>query len=614
MSQQQSNESIQRVIELEDSNIMPPSAAFLPPPGAGEVQPPAGVEASAVNAIMPNRVRQPGPRQYQRIADLTEELREAMERLNLPRGCLVSQYPTPALPDACLDAVEEFTPEETADEAGNVTFRAVTTMGLSYEAMRPSITEMHRMFLSIQDYLLGAAGIEPPRQVVDADFNASYDRNAWIVVLYHMWYNCGIPVGVDNIQASVYAARVFARRLMADDTLRLDWQLPYNMDENGELTVGSHPLPVIHSHIGSHSIETSGVFTTDVCKMGVTTFGNNTFMPSTIEAIRLKGSSVVHIADDHNYTVTSLVTYARNDVVQGGNFNVSARFSQLSPRNTAVVAQHIVLREPEAIGVIEKTAFADYLKGGFVSKNTFNPTAAAVLNANNAQLTQLVGVINEFLDTGLSVYDNTYVYFKLWCNAYARARLAVEDIAPVVPVTADANSGLRYVQMGDGAPALVLADLKRYAHEQYFAFFESDYTSDAFIIMLEIMGYMGMYFTTGPDDPTAPWHGFQFPAINIVAFSNQPRVHQGADVNFADLRGAIFQLAERRGEFEECARGLQLMMELMPCSLHRHYRLNNNAGIAHPPAGVVEYHLTGRAELPVPGRARGGPRDNTRVY
>lgn len=146
-----------------------------------------------------------------------------------------------------------------------------------------------------------------------------------------MWYNCGIPIGAVNISTSVYAARVFARRLMADDTLRLDWQLPYNIDENGELTVGLHPIPVIHSHIGSH-IETSGVFTTDVCKMGVTTFGNNTFMPSVIEAIRLKGSSVAHQADEHNYSITSLVTYARNDVVQGGNFNVTARFSQLSPR------------------------------------------------------------------------------------------------------------------------------------------------------------------------------------------------------------------------------------------------------------------------------------------
>lgn len=152
MSQPNSNESIQRVIDLEDSNIMPPPAAFLPPPGAGEALPPAEVVASAANAIMPNHVRQPGPRQYQRITDLTEELRGAMERLNLPRGCLVSQYPTPELPEACLDAVE-FTPEETADEAGNVTFRAVTTMGLSYEAMRPTVTETHRMYLSIQDIL-----------------------------------------------------------------------------------------------------------------------------------------------------------------------------------------------------------------------------------------------------------------------------------------------------------------------------------------------------------------------------------------------------------------------------------------------------------------------------
>lgn len=223
-------------------------------------------------------------------------------------------------------------------------------------------------------------------------------------------------------------------------------------------------------------------------------------------------------------------------------------------------------------------------------------------------------MINEFLDTGLSVYDNTYIYFMLWCNAYARARLADEDIAPAVPVTADANSVLRYVQMGDGAPALVLADLKRYAHEQYFAFFESDYTTDAIIIMLEILGYAGMYFTTGANELTAPWNGFNFPAVNIVAFTNQPRVHQGADVNFTDLRGAIFQLAERRGEFEECARGLQMMMELMPCSLHRHYRTNNNAGVPNPPAGVIEYHLTGRAELPVPGRAHGGPRGDTIGY
>lgn len=267
MSHEDSGEQIRRVIPLEDSNIMPPPAAFLPPPGAGEAQPPAGVQASVEHAVMPNRMRQPGPRQMQRIADLTEELRVAMEELHLPTSCLVSQYSTPALPEACLDDVTVFAPEERVDNDGNLSFRAVTTMGLSFEAMRPSIHEMNRMFLSIQD-VLASVNIEPPREVAELDYTGSYDRNAWIVVLYHMWYNCGVPIGRTRIADSVYAARVFARRLMADDSLRLDWQLPYNIDENGDLTIGTHPIPVIHSHLGSHSIETGGVFTSDVVKMG----------------------------------------------------------------------------------------------------------------------------------------------------------------------------------------------------------------------------------------------------------------------------------------------------------------------------------------------------------
>lgn len=174
---------------------------------------------------------------------------------------------------------------------------------------------------------------------------------------------------------------------------------------------------------------------------------------------------------------------------------------------------------------------------------------------------------------GLVQHDNVGLYFKLWCNFFARSRFAVSRQRFSMPVAINAaDTGLVFANCS--APGLTVNALTDFAARQYFAFFEACESYDGFLTFLEIMCYRGIYFRGHADHNTMPWDGLHLPAIAAVCFTTAAREHEVHDMMPDALKNNIIRLAGTRNEWTSCQRGLAYAAEIMFGDAHRHMRTN----------------------------------------
>lgn len=132
-------------------------------------------------------------------------------------------------------------------------------------------------------------------------------------------------------------------------------------------------------------------------------------------------------------------------------------------------------------GFIEPTEYLQGFKQKHFIKYQLEYLLTSMLKLKTKEVCILKDVAAALLTT-TAFGTNHYIYFKLFCNVFARARL---EWAPDLPVINDQNSGLKYVVAGqeDVADYFTADNLKTWAMQQYFAFFSPRSASAGFITL-----------------------------------------------------------------------------------------------------------------------------------
>lgn len=175
-----------------------------------------------------------------------------------------------------------------------------------------------------------------------------------------------------------------------------------------------------------------------------------------------------------------------------------------------------------ALGKVSSALYAQYYRGSIFNNQMIEHFATTGLSLTQAEHNILKGVTTALAESGNMIAANHYIYFKLFCNVFVRARLNNGNINIPLPVINNNNSRI-YVQTGLTAPAtnFTAENLLRYGAQQNIVF-ESQGSNDVFITMYEILGYEGMYFNSNPcSNPNiqpAPSSRFSFHGVPCVLF------------------------------------------------------------------------------------------------
>lgn len=165
----------------------------------------------------------------------------------------------------------------------------------------------------------------------------------------------------------------------------------------------------------------------------------------------------------------------------------------------------------------------------------------------------------------IPLYDNSSLYFKLFCNAFIRGRYEQCGVVPVLPKIDATNTGLEYLNIDD-----TVDDLSRYA--EFIVFFDKNH--HRLRTLLEIAGYSGLYFSSPSGSRVAPWNGLRFAAIEIVFFAHENIEHEARDLPANAIWRDTFLLADYLSEWQDCQRGLFLAIELMFGQAVRSHRVD----------------------------------------
>lgn len=250
-----------------------------------------------------------------------------------------------------------------------------------------------------------------------------------------MFTRAGVPTSRAYVEQYMQMANEFSNQLIANPTLRLDWEVPHYINEDGEIVPGPNQIAVIRLHIGKHSIEGSGVFKIDLIDVSVSPTGGCGFLNWAITKTRENHAIIEHHAEngDDAITISSTIHYEMSNLAFSGSVLFNRNVSRFLPVNTALVNSTMPVLASLKIGNIPQSAYAEHFKSGLINKQTVPVILKSVLGLTDPQAIACGNQVNELVNDGLNIYDNTYIYFKLFCNVFARARLELSEMVPLLP-------------------------------------------------------------------------------------------------------------------------------------------------------------------------------------
>lgn len=347
----------------------------------------------------------------------------------------------------------------------------------------------------------------------------------------------------------------------------------FALNESGELIQTYEHEPTVVSHIGRKSINAAGVFTKDAIWVDTKSADTTQLLGFLYTMLNKYPDAVVY--DDVNDRMT-----VRSRMLTGGApfslqqvFEPDAHFSTCLVEDVTLVPQRIIWGQANIIDRFRPVDYAKYMRNNAINNQLVDIFYSTVLQAPVAHKAMLQRVVSQKISTGNPICNNRGLYFKMFCNAIARARIAVADRNPRLPQIVNENTGFEFCDVN--SPQFNEANLNRWADEGYFSFFERRESSDDALTFMEIMGYNGMYFRSLPGDPVMPFNRLRLPPINVLYFSTEEHEHQARDMPAAVLWSMTFAYASERNEDADCMYGLQMGIEVMCGNSFRTQRRHN---------------------------------------
>lgn len=343
----------------------------------------------------------------------------------------------------------------------------------------------------------------------------STSHYTWLVILQHMLRVSGVPTDAQGAQQFIDLATRYGEQMLRDPTLMIVWEQPYYINEYGEVVRALNAMPVLKSHIGKHSIDTSGVLSQDVFLMPPPSIGSGSYVNWCVEVSRLKRNQITIDFAENRIRIQSILHFMQATTQFAGTFDMIQDVSRFMPAQTVICQRRFPELQSRKIDDIEENAYSKFLKSGILNKHSIEVFVNDALQPTQLQRNELTERMNKIISRGLGVFDNTYMYFKLWCHIYMRAMFSSYNEPVQIPVAA-APTRLVFVQFGDPANVPNWNDLDTYASEQYLTAFETRNHTQNFITMLHILGDDTLYFDSVAGNPVCPWHGIRFPGVHIL--------------------------------------------------------------------------------------------------
>lgn len=386
----------------------------------------------------------------------------------------------------------------------------------------------------------------------------------------------------------------------------------YTFDDQMKPTFCGWSTQIIN-HYGQHSINASGMLNSDICDLDIVAVEEQSQLCTYIaDVLRTHRDQIFE--QNLSIVVQSNLYSQQTAVALSTPVTVNGTFSTCYNRHFVVLPKLFTLKQSFIISRVKSGDLVRYYKMTTFNNQQLEHYTQTIHPFNVAEVNILRTVTSHCLETGTSISDNTYVYYKLWLNIYAKARLEQLNWVPNLPIINDNNTGLVFVVTNGAAPAanFTAANLMDWARRQFFAFYCRRHADQGFLNMLEILGYEGMFFVPDDQQQTVPWKSFNLPAINIVYFSDAVIVHAAQDMTANELLTQTMRLADYRGEGEDFVKGMHMAIEMMGGSLHRHQRLAQQVPGPHPRAQVYADAYAAGANPPL--ILYGGVPPNAPVY
>lgn len=184
----------------------------------------------------------------------------------------------------------------------------------------------------------------------------------------------------------------------------------------------------------------TGVFTRDIMRLDVVPAQSTQFIGYVYNIINRHSNSINYDELNSSMILSSEMMFAGTGFALQAVYEPFVHINTSLPENTHTLIQRMDWAEPNAISKWMPHDFGRYLRNGAVNNHMVDPFYTAVLRAPVIAKAMLQQVMAAKLDCGATVVDNRAVYFKLFYNCYARARLALAEQQPHMPIWAAANS------------------------------------------------------------------------------------------------------------------------------------------------------------------------------